>query len=163
MSAVWKVAIIFAPIVLSAIAATSAPALEKAVLDDMPVKRATAASAYMQDCAGHDDKGRTLCHACFTHMSVMPDGKIDVWSDNNEYTLENGKVLIEDPKAGTHSTHVAAVDGAKARAAGQAAFENYLTSVFEDGDKWCAGFGGIRHALKDVIADAARGHYVVTQ
>lgn len=139
------------------------PAAEKAVLDDMPLARATAASAYMQACAGRDDKGRTLCRACFTHMHVMPDGKIDVWSDNNEYTLDKGSVLIEDPKGGTHATHIAAEDGAKERAKGATSFEIYLTGLFEDGDKWCAGFGGTRHALKNVIADASRGHYVVTQ
>ncbi len=139
------------------------PAAEKAVLDDMPLTRATAASAYMQDCAGRDDKGRTLCRACFTHMHVMPDGKIDVWSDDNEYTLENGKVLIEDPKGGTHATHVAAADGAKERAKGAASFEKYLTGLFEDGNNWCAGFGGARHDLKNVIADAAHGKYVVVQ
>lgn len=142
-------------------AAKAAPDLEKVVLDDMPVTRATAATAYFQDCDGRDDKGRTLCHACWTHMFVKPDGEIDVWSDNNEYTIENGKVLIEDPKGGTHAVHVASADGAKERGKGAASFEKFLTAQFADGTGWCAAFGGARHDLKNVIAAASRGQYVV--
>jgi hypothetical protein len=138
--------------------------MEKAVLDDMPIKRATAVTAFFQDCSAKDDRGRTLCHACYTHMHVMADGKIDIWSDNNEYTMKDGpNVLIEDPKGGTHSTHIAPADGAKERVKGAASFEKYLTGLFEAENAWCAGFGGTRHDLKNVIADAARGKYVVMQ
>ena len=147
--------------VLLAGAAHADADLEKVVLADMPIARATAAAAYFRDCSGKDDEGRTLCHACFTHMSVASDAKIDVWSDNNEYTIADGKVLIEDPKGGIHATHVAPADGAKERDKGAASFEKFLTAQFADGTKWCASFGGARHDLKNVIADAARGHYVV--
>ena len=91
--------------------------------------------------------------------------QIDIWSDNNEYTIKDAAthpdVLIEDPRGGTHATHVAPADGAKARAKGAAAFEKYLTGLFEQANQWCAGFGGARHDLKNVIADVARGKYVV--
>jgi len=153
-------------LVLTAGAAQAGATYEKVVLDDMPTKRATAAAAYFRDCGSKDGDGRPLCHACFTHMSVMPDGKIDIWSDNNEYTIADApahpRVLIEDP-LGMHSVHVLAADGAKERGKGQAGFEKYLTTLFEDSNKWCAGFGGVRHDLKNLIADAARGKYVVTQ
>jgi hypothetical protein len=148
-------------VIAASVLAAAAPSLEKVVLGDMPITRATAATAYFRDCAGRDDKGRTLCHACFTHMHADADGKVDVWSDNNEYTIENGKVLIEDPRGGIHATHVAAADGARERGKGAASFEKFLAAQFEDGTKWCAGFGGTRHDLKNVIAAAARGHYVV--
>jgi len=96
-------------------------------------------------------------------FDAVVDPLIGIWSDNNEYTLENGKVLIEDPKGGMNSTNIASADGAKERAKGAAAFEKYLSGLFEDANRWCAGFGGVRHDLKNVIADAARGKYVVMQ
>ncbi|HWA89998.1 MAG TPA: hypothetical protein VG889_08190 [Rhizomicrobium sp.] len=136
------------------------PAMEKKAVGDYPTSRATAVTVYFRDCSGPDSESKITCHSCGDEIFVEP-AEINVYADNNEQIFEGNPPEIKVTGEITHRYNkVAAADMAREKAKGAASFEKYLTGLFEAGNDWCASYGGTRHDLKNVIADAARGKLV---
>jgi len=137
------------------------PAMEKKTLDNWPLKNATAVTVYFRDCGAPDAKGEILCHSCGSEVFVLPDGKIDVYADNNEDLFEGNPPHVSRTSELSHNySHVDAVEGLAERAKGPESYAKFITAQLEGRNAWCAALGGTRHDLKNLIADAAHGKYV---
>ena len=148
------------PLLLAACAKAD-PAMEKKAVDDYPTHNSTATTVYFRDCSSPDGAGKITCHSCGNDIFVERDGTVHVGADNNEQIFEGNPPEIRVTGEITHQyTDIAAADVAKEKAKGAASFEKYLIGLFEAGNAWCEAYGGTRHDLKNVIADAARGHLV---
>lgn len=152
------------PVLLLAGCAKADPAMEKKAVGDYPTRNSTATAVYFRDCASADVAGRIVCHTCGNDIFVQRDGAVYIGADNNERTFEGNPPEIRVTREITHQyTNVPAIDVSREKAKGAASFEKYLTGLFEAGNDWCAAYGGTRHDLKNVIADAARGKLVDMQ
>jgi len=152
-------AALFVSVVLLAGCAKADPAMEKRTVDNWPTTNATAVTVYFRDCSAPNDAGRILCHSCGSEVFVNADGKIDLYADNNEDTYEGGR-LSTTAEISHHYDHVEVPQGLAERARGADSYAKFVTAKFEEGNDWCASFGGTRHDVKNLIADAAHGKYV---
>jgi uncharacterized protein YfaQ (DUF2300 family) len=135
------------------------PAYEKSAIADYPTRNPAATTVYFHRCKAPDAAGKAMCYSCGNTLVLDADG-LFVGADNNEQTLEGNPPEVKVTAELSHQyTRVANADLAKERAKGAAAFEKYLTGLFEADNAWCAGLGGERHDLKNEIAAAARGPY----
>jgi hypothetical protein len=134
------------------------PAMEKKVLDNWPRANATAVTVFFRDCGSADSAGKILCHSCGNEIFVGADGKIDIYADNNEDTFEGNPPEVRVTGEITHRyDHVEAKDGLAERAKGADSYAKFIAAKFEEGNAWCEAYGGTRHDIKNLIADAARG------
>jgi len=137
------------------------PAMEKLAVGEYPTQNATAVTVYFRDCSSPNANGETVCRTCGNDIFLERDGTIYIGADNNEQTFEGAPPHISVTAEITHRyTTIAKPDVDREKAKGAAAFETYITGLFEAGNDWCAAYGGTRHDLKNLIADAAHGKYV---
>ena len=154
--------LVFAALVPLAGCAKADPAMEKKTVDNWPTRNATAVTVYFRDCSAPNGKGEVLCHSCGNELFVDESGKIDHFADSNEDLWEGNPLRLSRTSelANNGYNHVEIPQGLAERAKGPESYARFMTAKFEEGNAWCAAFGGNRYDLKNRIADAAHGKYV---
>ncbi|MBV9992495.1 MAG: hypothetical protein JOZ72_14550 [Alphaproteobacteria bacterium] len=151
------VALVFTSLALAGCAKAD-PVLEKKTVDNWPTANAAAVAVYFRDCTGPDGVGKTQCHSCGNELIVGPDGKLDIYADNNEDTREgNPPSLTVTAELSHRYSHVEVPESLAERAKGPASYAKFIAAKFEEGNAWCASLGGKRYDVKNLIDDAAHG------
>lgn len=151
-----------ASLLLSAVAlagcAKADPVMEKKTVDNWPTANAAAVTVYFRDCTAADAAGKILCRSCGNELIVNPDGKLDIYADNNEDTREGSPPELKVTAELSHRySHVEVPESLAERAKGADSYAKFITAKFEEGNAWCEALGGKRYDVKNVIADAALG------
>jgi hypothetical protein len=156
--------LIVPPLLVGLAAQAVANADYKAVaLSGYPIEHATAETVFFHDCNEPDHSGLVVCHTCGNELKVSALGGVQAYAGYNEQILSPSADTVRVLKMselGRHLTELQPQIGSLEQDKGAESFRKFLVTVFDEGNAWCARFGGERHDLKNAIGDASRGKYV---
>jgi hypothetical protein len=143
--------------------ASSSADYETAAIAAYHAGRSTAQTVFFHDCGVPDQGGKVVCHTCGNELQVGGLGTVRDYADYNVQIFVSvaGSAHLETmEELSSRVTWLGSEEGSKEKVKGPDAYKMFLTDLFDDGNRWCARFGGVRHDLKDVIDDAAHGKLV---
>ena len=152
--------IALAPLMLAAPCAAAPDYKDIALALYTSVTGPIAISAYVEDCGEPDASGRVVCHSCYNELTLEKKGDLFAYADRNEQIIVGAPTdskLSTTREFARHSSDISPAQLAIERSKGSVSLKNYMTILFEDGDKWCASFGGDRHEVANKIDVFASG------